>query len=209
MHYRDNWKTVSKGVITVVREARGAAKRTYVCKVKSGRYHDPWSLLVEMRVAINANAATRGKVVLHYDETLGDLTIAFANGEWAVSFSEELAHVWGLKSGELYASEAGAVRSGVPPDPFVGYEFMYVYCSLVCPRVVGHSLVPLLMELPVETPGKLVRRVNVTPALPQYVPVENGDTDEVEIDIRRGDGEPFLFESGVVSVTVELRRKGS
>ena len=207
VHYRDNWKTVTNGVITVVRQSPSGTNRSYECRVKSGRYYDPWSLLVEMRVALNGNQTTKGKVVLHYDETLDGLTMAFANGQWSASFSEELAHIWGLKSGEFYGSASGVKRSGVPADPFAGYEFMYVYCSLVRPRVVGHSLVPLLMEVPVETPGKLVKRVNVTPALPQYVPVENGDTDEIEIDIRRGDGEPFLFESGVVSVTVELRRR--
>ena len=38
------------------------------------------------------------------------------------------------------------------------------------------------------------------------MPVANVDTDTVEIDIRRGDGERVLFRGGCVIVTVHLRK---
>ena len=106
-----------------------------------------------------------------------------------------------------YTPEVGkgnTVNVRCVPDVFAGNSLMYVYCSLVAPRTVGHSQVPLLMEIPVKTPRREVENVFYEPRSPQLVPVSSADTDEVEIDIRRGDGQPFLFRSGTVSVTVEL-----
>ena len=46
------------------------------------------------------------------------------------------------------------------------------------------------------------------PRSPQLVPVSSTDTDEVERDIRRGDGQPFLFRSGT-AIAVPLRDGGT
>ena len=210
MHYSENWKNVKRGIITVTHKQRNGRVAAYDCPVRCGRYLEPWVLLVEMRVAINSNAATREKIIFHHDETMEGLMIGFNDEDWSVKFSEELANIWGMNAKQWYSSTSASdktYRCNSAPDPFAGYAFMYVYCSLVEPRVVGHSLVPLLMEVPVQTPDKKVKRINVIPSQPQYVPVVNTDTDEVEIDIRRGDGQPFLFDNGVVSVTVELRKR--
>ena len=127
-----------------------------------------------------------------------------------MSVSNGLANIFKLKSGEWYtcpSADNKVLTRKCVPDVFVGHNMMYIYCNLVAPRVVGHALVPLLAEVSVKRPKRTVENVFYSPSKPQLLSVASTDTDEIEIDIKRGDGEPFLFRSGVVSVTVELRQQ--
>ena len=167
----------------------------------------PLQLLSEIRVSINSNVSTREKVLIHHEETSNMLYIGFDDGTWSVRLSDDIAIIYGLLSTKWYTPEAGGgntVSVICVLDAFAGNSVMYVYCSLVAPRTVGHSQVPLLMEIPVQTPQREVENVFHEPRSPQLVPVSSTETDEVEIDIGRGDGQPYLFRSGTVSVTVEL-----
>lgn len=208
INYSNNWYNVGESWISVRKTTADGQTSVYKTKVREGRYLEAWTLLAEMRVAVNGESVLNGKVVLHYDETRGVFHVTFADdAAYAISFSEDLAVIFNIKTSHWYEPEVGSalVSLSSAPDVFAGYSFMYVYCNLCEPRVVGHAMVPLLMEVSVSAPEKSVRRIHESPAVPQYVPVANTDTDEVHIDIRRGDGEPFLFKSGVVSVTVEIR----
>jgi hypothetical protein len=205
--YTNNWFNIRNGVITIRKKKADESFEMWNVNVLAGRYLDPWHLLSEIRVTINANADTREKVLIHHDETSNTLYVGFDDETWAVKFSDDIAIIYGLLATKWYTPEAGkgnTVSVRCVPDVFAGNSLMYVYCSLVAPRTVGHSQVPLLMEIPVKTPRREVENVFYEPRSPQLVPVSSADTDEVEIDIRRGDGQPFLFRSGTVSVTVEL-----
>ena len=205
MHYANSWYNVTNGAVYIRHRQTDGSYRTYERKVESGRYLNSQRLVSEMRIAVNSAAETREKILMVHDENSHKFYIRFDDRNWSVRFSDELARVFDLSSTEWYASETKTKAIRSIPDIFAGHSLMYVYCSLVAPRIVGHSSVPLLMEVPVKPPKKDVENVFFEPSKPHYVPVSTTDTQEVEIDIRRGDGEPFLFRSGVVSVTVELR----
>ena len=89
----------------------------------------------------------------------------------------------------------------------VAYDNLYVYCNLCENRVVGDSSVPCLHNIPVRTPDGTSNLVHERVRNPAYVPVTGSDTDTIEIDIRRGDGESVVFRGGCVIVTVHLRKK--
>ena len=210
IHYSNNWFNVTSGKVFLKEKQSDGTEKQFVKEISPGRYLDPWTLLSEIRVAINSDNDTKNRVIPYHDENTNTLYMAFEDNSWSFSMSEDLANIFDLGVNKWYqptspSNKTVSVRS--VPDVFAGHNLMYVYCSLVEPRVVGDAMVPLLMEVPVRTPRSVVENIFQEPSKPQYIPVTTTDTDEVEIDIRRGDGEPFLFRSGVVSVTVELRQK--
>ena len=208
IHYHNNWFNVDIGEIKLRQKNRDGTYAVHTRKVPPGRYLEAWRLLSEIRVCINSSESTNEKVTFYHDETSDTLYLHFANEDWSVKLSDDLAHVFALRSEEWYSCPSAGVKTisrRCVPDVFAGHNFMYVYCNLVAPRVVGHTLVPLLAQIAVKNPERTVETVFYEPSKPQLLPVASTDTSEVEIDIRRGDGEPFLFRSGVVSVTVELR----
>ena len=210
IQYTNNWFNVVTGQVKLRKKDSSGAETLYTRQVPPGRYLEPWALLSELRVTINSFEATEDKVSLYHEETSDTLYLRFQSPEWAVSLSDDLANIFELNSSKWYtcpSADNKVLEIKCVPDVFAGHNLMYVYCNLVAPRVVGHALVPLLAEVSVKRPKRTVENVFYSPSKPQLLPVASTDTDEIEIDIRRGDGEPFLFRSGVVSVTVELRQQ--
>ena len=88
-----------------------------------------------------------------------------------------------------------------------GFYALYVYTSIVEPRVVGDSVVPLLRIVPIEGKhGDLVSKGfdNV-----QYVSVLHKEFTTIEVDIRDDTGRSVPFERGRTTVTFHFRRRKS
>jgi hypothetical protein len=86
-----------------------------------------------------------------------------------------------------------------------GVHYLYVYCPLVEPRMVGDAQVPLLRIVLVEgRDAEMVTRV-FDPV--QYCPLVLRRFQTVEIDIRDATGVKLPFDRGRVVVTFHCRRR--
>ena len=85
-----------------------------------------------------------------------------------------------------------------------GIHGIYVYCDLVDHVVVGDTVAPLLRI--VESNGYNGEMIYKIFEQPRYLPLRKKHFDVVELDIRDVFGEPILFETGHVTVTLHIRR---
>ena len=88
-----------------------------------------------------------------------------------------------------------------------GFYALYVYTSIVEPRVVGSSVLPLLRIVPIE--GKHGDLVSKSFDNVQYVAVSHKEFTTIEVDIRDDTGRPVPFERGRTTVTFHVRRRKS
>ena len=86
-----------------------------------------------------------------------------------------------------------------------GIESLYVYSSVVEPRIVGNSFVPLLRIVPIT--GKHGDVVSKQFDHILYVPLMTKTFGTVEVDIRDDTGRPVPFERWKVTVTLHFRRR--
>ena len=99
------------------------------------------------------------------------------------------------------------VRASSIVDLRRGFESLYVYSSIVEPRIVGDKIAPLLRIVPItRRHGEMVttRFDHV-----QYIPVLSREFGSVETEIRDDTGQPVPFERGKVTVTLHFRRCSS
>ena len=85
-----------------------------------------------------------------------------------------------------------------------GIHGIYVYCDLVDHVVVGDTVAPLLRI--VESNGYNGEMIYKIFEQPRYLPLRKKHFDVIELDIRDVFGEPILFETGHVTVTLHIRR---
>ena len=88
-----------------------------------------------------------------------------------------------------------------------GFESLYVYSSLVEPRIVGDKIAPLLRIVPIT--GRHGEMVTTRFDHVQYIPVMRREFGTVQTEIRDDSGRPVPFERGKVRVTLHSRRRSS
>ena len=88
-----------------------------------------------------------------------------------------------------------------------GFESLYVYSSMVEPRVVGDKIVPLLRIVPIT--GRHGEMVTTRFDHVQYIPVMSREFGTIETEIRDDTGRPVPFERGKVTVTLHFRRRST
>ena len=204
--YPNNWHNLCNGTM------RLGNKQTIAIadiKVRDGRYRKGSDLIAGCNAAI-AEAGFLHAVSFDYIEVEDKAVVTITDPNYALKLGNELASLLGFVANRRF-STTGDSNLRVKGESVLnldnGYDNLYVYCNLCENRIVGDSSVPCLHNIPVRTidgPSNLVHELIRNPA---YVAVAGTDTDTVEIDIRRGDGEPVLFRGGCVIATVHLRKK--
>ena len=203
--FNNNWYNVKNGYIDV--RVEGYVDKRVV--IKDGRYESVKQLWEDAHAAFESMFVEK-IVQLFYDEDRNIMHLMFFRDGVKVRFSPDLAQIFGFDASVEYDRPSelhNYIEGNSIPDIEAGYETLYVYCSLCANRFVGDSLVPCLYNVPVSPHSTKSTVVHQTILPPMYVPAVNTDTDEIEIDIRRGDGQPVLFRGGCVIVTVHLRKK--
>ena len=99
------------------------------------------------------------------------------------------------------------VRASSIVDLRRGFKSLYVYSSIVEPRIVGDKIAPLLRIVPIT--GRHVEMVTTRFDHVQYIPVLSREFGSVETEIRDDTGRPVPFERGKVTVTLHFRRCSS
>ena len=84
-----------------------------------------------------------------------------------------------------------------------GFESLYVYSSIVEPRIVGDKIAPLLRIVPIT--GRHGEMVTARFDHVQYIPMLSREFGSIETEIRDDTGRPVSFERGKVTVTLHFR----
>ena len=84
---------------------------------------------------------------------------------------------------------------------------MYIYTDIVENVIIGDTEAPLLRI--VETAGNFGDIIHQTFEPLRFIPLRRKSFDSIEIDIRDAYGQPMSFESGILTVTLHIRRASS
>jgi hypothetical protein len=172
----------------------------YKVALKTG-YYESAAKLIRCMNGVKDMLPEEHKVLFLYDDTTTKVTIDIEFGAF-VELSPVLQSILGMNNQEIGIGRHEGTRV---VDVDRGFYSLYIYCSLLEPRLVGDSLVPLLRIVPIRgKDGDMITKIyeNV-----HYMPVQQKHFNTVEIDIRNDTGRKVPFERGKVIVTLHFRKK--
>lgn len=91
-----------------------------------------------------------------------------------------------------------------PSDMSNSLNYLYIYCDVLEPQVIGTALAPLLQVVHVE--GKYTDLVSRIYTAPHYVPVLKKCFNTIEINIRDDQNTPVNFTFGKTIVKLHFRK---
>ena len=180
---------------------------TYVVPISPGYYPNKGAIIQELKTELSKLLdQCMFRFIANWEPRSNVVTITIAN-DLTVSFSDTLCEILGLHKYRGFSVNDSEIQSTGCPDlsSATPLTSLYVYCDLVRPRVVGHSMVPLLRVVP--TKGRRGENVQESFHHIQFVPMCMHNFHEIEIDIRDDTGMRVPFETGRVVVTLLFRRK--
>jgi len=217
INYPHNWFNVTKedGVMEIqpapgiVSEhgARGNASLTYI----DAGYYDRPELLIEAiakKLMIPRVGSKKKGARLSYSSVTQKATV-FLTPNTRLTLTGVMGDILGFPS-KVLTSPVGSYslkpfEGSSVVDINQGMESLYVYSSVVEPRIVGNSFVPLLRIVPIT--GKHGDMVSKQFDHIHYVPLMTKVFGTVEVDIRDDTGRSVPFERGKVTVTLHFRRR--
>ena len=196
IHYPHDWYNVRNSRMTVEYE-----ESVHNVFLADGYYDSPETLVNTLngekpgRVQFSYNSVTQ-KVCAHMKNNTkftlyGDLIDILGFGE-SVTTGEN-------RSVALPANSIVDLRRG--------FESLYVYSSLVEPRIVGDKIVPLLRIVPIT--GRNGEMVTTRFDHVQYAPIMHREFGTVETEIRDDTCRSVPFERRKVTVTLHFPRRSS
>ena len=198
IHYPHDWYNVRNARLTVEHDGN---METDVC-FEDGYYHSPEAL------ATTLNGDKPGRVKFAY-EPVTQKFIALVKSKTKFTLYGDLPDIlgFGAWSGDSTTSLTSSarsmfVRASSVVDLRRGFESLYVYSSIVEPRIVGDKIAPLLRIVPIT--GRHGEMVTTRFDHVQYIPVLSREFGSVETEIRDDTGRPVPFERGKVTVTLHL-----
>lgn len=210
--YAYTWNNVSSGQ-NVIQFLDAASNQLKMLKIPPTRYETIDALVDSIMMALR---------VSHYIEDFSEvLTIKYNNVKKVcrieiepnyvkfVKFSPHLLYMLGFAEEQLqkisYNEDARIILNAQhPPDMTGGLHYLYVYCDLVQPQVVGNILAPLLTVVNVD--GDYMKIINRTYISPHYVPVLKNAFSSIEINIKTDLNEAVKFEFGKTIVKLHFRK---
>ena len=202
IHYPHTWETFADAInYTIDLEMEDARKTiTFV----RGYYSTVKELVDEMATNIRDSFIQRGyngdEVLMKYNKISQKVRV-LTKPPCKVKFSEACCDILGLKHEWL----AGEVIGEHIADIARGFHTLYVYCSVCRDQIVGNVMAPLIRTVGVE--GQRGQHITRTFEEPHYVPVNPGEVNEIEINIKDDTGEDVSFMSGKVLVKLHFRQR--
>ena len=141
-------------------------------------------------------------VTLFWDKVEMKVILIMNKHESTLKLGRKLADILGFNDGGLFV--AGGNVEDVCADIERGMTSMFVYSPIVSTRMVGDKLSPLLRIIPLKT-RELNSNIHQEFQDVRYIPSTNQSIDEIEILIRRDDGNNIPFDSGRVSITLHFK----
>lgn len=222
IQYPNNWTNVTNGkAFKVYRQASGVRpNQIFNVDVREGRYNTMEELILEIHRTLSSFSFTGEDlhlgsldriITLFYDKVKHASYLIIRDYEFSVEFSDEFAEIFGFEKKKVYYQPFNKRKSRKAPntpDIFKGMTSLYIYTNFVKPYRVGDSMSPLLRTVGVDNTNRYVNIdkefINV-----HYHEVESLQSDIVEVDIRRDNGERIPFTGGKTILVVRFRRRSS
>lgn len=200
------WRNIVGGCV----EVRFSNDTLPIVFTMSNGVYETISAVIDQVHKIIKHAELEKKIVLSYDKIRNSVTLVVKEDQkgFGISFSQNILEIFGLrrKPHEFYTSGVYTENS---TDISRGFSALYVYADIVENRMVGDSMVPLLRVVPVVNKPKHKDTQWVRFHHIQYIPVVQGRSDIIEINIRRDNGEIVPFENGKVVITLHFQKQSS
>ena len=190
IHYPHDWYNVRNASFTVEHDGN---VETDVC-FEDGYYDSPKALAT----TLNGDKPAR---VRFYYEPVTQKVVAHMKGDTKVALYGDLPDILGFMRGDAVTVLTSSARSRVVRAYSIvdfrrGFESLYVYSSIVEPRIVGDKIAPLLRIVPIT--GSHGEMVTARFDHVQYIPDNGRHGPTSTIRTREGDGDASLS-------TVQLR----
>ena len=144
-------------------------------------------------------------IYITYSTKTGKVTCHLKKPGQKVFVARRISLVLGYAGKETIIDVA---KGAVQESPYVAdlslFSFIFTYCNIVQPQIVGDTSAQLLRSIPVE--GKYGDIITKTFTNIQYVPVQTKSFGDVKILLRNDTGDPVPFERGKVIATLHFRQ---
>ena len=139
------------------------------------------------------------------------IIISMGNDVEKIKLSPSLAIQLGFDPNELVLESSAINKSIRPSNIKLGIpSYMYVYCDLVEPQMVGDTVAPLLKIFNITATTYVYGAHKSTSIFdPHYVSVRSKYFETVEIDLRDGLGNHLPFQFGTSCVKLHFRKVGA
>ena len=187
------------------RQIDGGAPRQYGKRTRTSKT----DTTVAPRTLVRAlNDGVKGGSVKFSHDPVTQKVCVHMKGDTTFALYGDLPDVLGFGRGDGVVIRTSNRKTVVQGHSIVdlrrGFESLYVYSSIVEPRIVGDKIAPLLRIVPIT--GRHGEMVAARFDHVQYMPVLSREFEAVEIEIRDDTGRPVPFERGKVTMTLHLRR---
>lgn len=172
----------------------------------TGFYQNANQLLEIIQTVLNS-AKINDKVEFKYDIIQNRVIMKVREGNgFGIGLSKNLTDVLGFNALKTEFYTKGVHRPSFPTDINDGLAALYVYSDICENRLVGDNMVPLLRVVPSEPTSTKQNFMWIRFWSVEYIRAVNTNSDTIEINIRRDDGDIIPFESGKVVVTLHFRK---
>ena len=203
INYRNNWKNVVEGIVTVHQALLNGGKRKIHIPLGSGRYTNIPGMIDRIHEILDG-FNLRQILEISFNSLVNQTKLFVRQKGYSIQFSRDLAEILGYTPNKV--NEIGMHESESPPDIDRGFTSIFVYTSLIRDQLVGDVSVLLLRVVSVQ--GEAFTNQSVEFKNPQYLDMNDIKTDLVQIVLSRDDGTPVPFDGGKVILTVHIRPKG-
>lgn len=125
-----------------------------------------------------------------------------------LKLSPHLIYMLGFLESQLdkldYSQKKIKLHANHPPDMTGGMHYLYVYCDIVQPQIVGNLLTPLLEVVNVE--GAYMQIINRIYISPHYIPILKKSFNTININMKNDMNQPIPFEFGKTIIKLHFRK---
>ena len=126
-----------------------------------------------------------------------------------IVFSKKLQHLFGFDDEEVKFKETGfsmySLKAGKPSYLAFGNTKMYIYCNLVQPQFINHSMSQCIKTCTYL--AKTKQTVTHEFANPMFLNLAVSEFNSIQIYIRNESGDPFPFVFGSLTLILRFRKK--
>ena len=204
IQFPHSWKNLVNGYVKITK-ANYHSPLTF--HLKDGHYKSIDDLLTSIH-HILTNAKLEKEIILYYDNIRNQVLLEImdnpATSTLGVTFSQNILNMLGLRlpAGGYFST---GLFAGQSADITEGFSALFFYCDIVQNQLVGDVMVPLLRVIPIR--DHKMREVEwVEFQHVQYLSIGHTQTDIVEINIRRDNGDTIPFQYRKVVITLHFKQ---
>lgn len=201
MSYTNSLHNVIGAKVIVQDKSKSADVHSF--DLKTGYYQSPKALFQDIAQLVENVAGSRVFQIL--TDPVTQKTVIQIRFDGFVQFTPDLASMLGFERTAKFHGIDKVYESQRAFDLRGGVYGIYVYCDLVEPAVVGHTLAPLLRVVPVE--GERDGSVTKTYDKIIYLPLATKYATTIKIDLRTDTGQKVPFAKGKTNCVLHIRRQ--